>query len=212
MFNQGPLGIALVDRDLRITNANPALCEFIGCEQSQLVGATIESFVSPDDMAEATGLARQMSDGTISDYQFETRFITSAGGVVFGSVTASMIRNEQGAAVYGLRIVEDLSRRKRLERELVAHATTAGKLLASLTPREAEILELLATGHTASKMAEHLAVSVRTVESHMANAYRKLGVRSREDAAAELARLKLAVGDVQLTTGKQVGPIPRINQ
>ena len=55
--------------------------------------------------------------------------------MVFGNVTASLIRNEIGAALYGLRIVEDITKRKRLEHELASHATTAGKLLASLTPR-----------------------------------------------------------------------------
>jgi len=47
-------------------------------------------------------------------------------------------------------------------------------------------------------MAKRLSVSVRTVESHLANAYRKLGVRNREDAAAEFARLRSAVAGLQL--------------
>jgi DNA-binding CsgD family transcriptional regulator len=108
-----------------------------------------------------------------------------------------MIRNEFGVALYGLRIVEDITKRKRLEHEVASHATTAGKLLASLTPRETEVLELLSTAATASKMAEHLSVSVRTVETHLANAYRKLGVRSKEDAASEFERLTAAVAGLQ---------------
>jgi DNA-binding CsgD family transcriptional regulator len=137
-----------------------------------------------------------MSAGAIPSYQTETRFLTSRGDLVFGNVTASMIRNELGTPIYGLRIVEDVTKRKRLERELVSHATTAGKLLASLTPRETEVLELLGDAATASKMAEHLSVSVRTVETHLANAYRKLGVRTKEDAVAEFARLTDAVAGV----------------
>ena len=46
-------------------------------------------------------------------------------------------------------------------------------------------------------MAERLSVSVRTVESHVANSYRKLGVRTREDAAAEFARLSLAATELK---------------
>jgi DNA-binding NarL/FixJ family response regulator len=42
-------------------------------------------------------------------------------------------------------------------------------------------------------MAKRLSVSVRTVETHLANAYRKLGVRTKEDAADEFARLTDAV-------------------
>jgi DNA-binding CsgD family transcriptional regulator len=138
-----------------------------------------------------------MSEGTIPGYQTETRFIAKQGDIVFGNVTASMIRSEFGGPLYGLRIVEDITKRKRLEHEIVSHASTAGKLLASLTPRETEVLELLSTEATASKMAEHLSVSVRTVETHLANAYRKLGVRTKEDAATEFGRLTGAVAGLQ---------------
>ncbi len=196
VFNQGPLGIALVDLESRITTANRALCRFVGRRRTQMIGSTFESFTHPDDVEKDTELARQMSAGAIPSYQTETRFLTSRGDLVFGNVTASMIRNELGTPIYGLRIVEDVTKRKRLERELVSHATTAGKLLASLTPRETEVLELLGDAATASKMAEHLSVSVRTVETHLANAYRKLGVRTKEDAAAEFARLTDAVAGV----------------
>jgi PAS domain S-box-containing protein len=179
VFNQGPLGIALVDPDSRIVDANRALCRFVGRMRKELVGATFESFTYPDDVDKGTELDRLMSEGKIPSYQTETRFVREDGGMVFASVTASVIRDENGTLIYGLRIVEDITERKRLERELVAHARTAGKLLASLTPRETEIVELLCKGYTASKMAECLSLSVRTVESHLATSYRKLGVRTR---------------------------------
>ena len=131
----------------------------------------------------------------IAGYQSEAGFVTDVGDIAFADVTASVIRDEHGAPIYGLRIVEDITKRKHLERELVAHAATAGKLLASFTPRETEVLALLCEGHTAPKMAELLSVSARTVESHLANSYRKLGVRTREDAEAEFSRLTVAVAD-----------------
>ncbi len=197
VFNQGPLGIALVDLDSRIIDANRALCRFMGRAKQELVGSTLASFAHPEDQDKESELARQISAEMIFGYQTETRFLTDVGDVVFASVTASVIRGEQGAPVYGLRIVEDITKRKRLESELVAHAATAGKLLASFTPRETEILALLCEGYTASRIAVDLSLSVRTVESHLANGYRKLGVRTREDAVAEYTRLTLAVNDLK---------------
>jgi len=193
VFNQGPLGIALVDIDSNITNANRALCRFVGRRRKELVGAAFASFAYLDDLDKESDLAKKMAAGLISSYQTETRFVTTDGQVVFGNVTASVIRTELGIPMYGLRIVEDITKRKRLELELVAHASTASKLLASLTPRETEVLELLSDTCTASSLAERLSVSVRTVESHLANAYRKLGVRTKEDAMAEFARLRRAL-------------------
>jgi LuxR family transcriptional regulator, maltose regulon positive regulatory protein len=57
-----------------------------------------------------------------------------------------------------------------------------------LTGREAEVLGLLTQGCTNLEIAASLVVSVHTVERHLQNAYRKLGVRNRADAAAYMAR------------------------
>jgi two-component system response regulator NreC len=48
-----------------------------------------------------------------------------------------------------------------------------------LTPREIEVLRLIAQGHTNRQMADILSISIRTVESHRANLMNKLGLRSR---------------------------------
>jgi LuxR family transcriptional regulator, maltose regulon positive regulatory protein len=57
-----------------------------------------------------------------------------------------------------------------------------------LTDREAEILSLLTRGHTNLEIAAKLVVSVHTVERHLQNSYRKIGVRNRADASAYMAR------------------------
>lgn len=71
-------------------------------------------------------------------------------------------------------------------------AFTAGASVAGpttqLTAREREVLDLIAAGSSNSEAATQLALSVRTVERHLLNAYRKLGVRSRAEAAAAVSR------------------------
>lgn len=52
-----------------------------------------------------------------------------------------------------------------------------------LTPRETDVLRLLARGFTNPQIAEKLVLSVRTVESHRANITSKLGLRTRVDLA-----------------------------
>ena len=51
----------------------------------------------------------------------------------------------------------------------------------TLTPREREVLHLVAEGLTSSEIAARLFISPRTAESHRANLMRKLGLRSRTD-------------------------------
>jgi DNA-binding NarL/FixJ family response regulator len=48
-----------------------------------------------------------------------------------------------------------------------------------LTPRESEIVKLIAEGHTSREIGEILVISEKTVERHRANVLEKLGLRDR---------------------------------
>jgi DNA-binding NarL/FixJ family response regulator len=50
-----------------------------------------------------------------------------------------------------------------------------------LTPRELEVLKLVAEGHTSDEIADLLVISSRTVDRHRANMLEKLGMRDRVD-------------------------------
>jgi DNA-binding NarL/FixJ family response regulator len=58
-----------------------------------------------------------------------------------------------------------------------------GTLEALLSAREQDVLRLLAEGLTDREIATALAISPRTVESHVSSVLRKLGVRNRAEAA-----------------------------
>ncbi|MCE0767893.1 helix-turn-helix transcriptional regulator, partial [Pseudonocardia kujensis] len=58
---------------------------------------------------------------------------------------------------------------------------------AGLTPRQAEILELVAAGRTNTEIATQLVLSIRTVDHHVSAVLAKLGVASRREAAAYVA-------------------------
>jgi PAS domain S-box-containing protein len=60
--------------------------------------------------------------------------------------------------------------------------------IGNLTPRELEVGQLLALGHTNVEIAEILFLSVRTVEHHRSQVFRKLGVRSRAALVQKLSR------------------------
>ena len=52
-----------------------------------------------------------------------------------------------------------------------------------LTPREADVLELLQEGATNAQVAHALSIGVETVRTHARNIYRKLGISSRRELA-----------------------------
>ncbi len=74
----------------------------------------------------------------------------------------------------------------------------------SLTPREREVLHLVAEGLTSTEISRRLYISPRTAESHRANLMRKLGLRGRTD----LVRFAFQKGIVPLEgSGAAIGVV-----
>lgn len=69
-----------------------------------------------------------------------------------------------------------------------------------LTPREEQILQGLVNGETSKAIARTLEISIRTVETHKANVFKKLGVRTQAQAVS------LAVNSGLLDGGDQTDP------
>jgi DNA-binding CsgD family transcriptional regulator len=64
-----------------------------------------------------------------------------------------------------------------------------------LTPREKEVLVLVLEGKTSKEAGAALGLSTRTIEYHLGNIYKKLGVSSKMQAFREVRRLGLLATD-----------------
>jgi DNA-binding NarL/FixJ family response regulator len=82
-----------------------------------------------------------------------------------------------------------VARRHRVQLD---HSGETPTRLAALTPRERDVLEVLATGASNRAIAERLFISEKTVSVHVSNLLAKLGVSNRGEAAA-LAREQVAL-------------------
>jgi DNA-binding NarL/FixJ family response regulator len=70
-----------------------------------------------------------------------------------------------------------------------------------LTPREAEVLELLTDGRTNAQIAQRLTIGIETVRTHARNIYRKLGIGSRRELGSLRRRASIIDGE----HGKDLG-------
>ena len=80
-----------------------------------------------------------------------------------------------------------------LIREYLGRDQSGGAPESLLTPREEEIIKLVAEGYSSKQIAETLTISIKTVDRHRANILAKLGMRDR----LELAKYAIRVGLVE---------------
>jgi two-component system response regulator NreC len=115
-----------------------------------------------------------------------------AAGYIIKRAVESELVNAIRAAMQGDLYVHPAMTRALLPQSL-SPSTPAEEPVEPLTPRETEVLGLLAAGYTNREIAEELTLSVRTIESHRANLMGKLGLHSRVELvryAAEHGLLK----------------------
>jgi DNA-binding NarL/FixJ family response regulator len=85
------------------------------------------------------------------------------------------------------RIATDLARLAERYDDVAVAATPNPEVVAALTKAERRVAEAVAAGRTNREVADHLFVSVKTVDFHLQAIYRKLGVRSRTELAVLMA-------------------------
>ena len=120
----------------------------------------------------------------------------------FDAGAAGYLLKRSAASELGVAIATVLSGRKYLTplitsdalRASVPRSVTVPPTLGRLTPRQREVLQLVAEGHTAKDIAARLGISVKTVEFHKASIMDRLGVRT----ASELTKYAVAHGFTEL--------------
>ena len=102
-------------------------------------------------------------------------------------------------------ISRTMTRRVIVELRGTTHGSSASRpIKGPLTPREWEVMDLLALGHSPDHVADMLVVSLETVRSHLKNTLRKLDVHSRADAIVAVERLR----NPKQETAGQISDVP----
>src|SRR5688572_24980874 len=107
IFDDGPIGMALVGLDYRLVWVNAALCRLVGYTEEELTALTFPEITHPDDVDKDVQLAQRLFAGEINSFQIKKRFIKKDQQVVWVVLTASAIHDKQGKVAYGLGMVED---------------------------------------------------------------------------------------------------------
>jgi two-component system response regulator NreC len=130
------------------------------------------------------------------EYVFQVLRVGASGYVLKQSDSSEVLTAIRAALAGGSFLSPPISRAVIDDYVRRAEARGQGNDLDLLTPREREVLQLLAEGLSNREIAEQLSISVKTVETHRSNMMSKLGVSSK----TELVKYALRKGWASLET------------
>ena len=120
VFEQSALGIARLDRNARILDANAAFGQFFGRELPELSGHSIREFAVAEDAEGIVTLVAEALAGRSTASHRELRFVQADGKLTWGSLILSRTGSRRDLGL--IAVVQDVSERKALEAELLHQA------------------------------------------------------------------------------------------
>jgi diguanylate cyclase (GGDEF)-like protein/PAS domain S-box-containing protein len=116
LFDNAGIGVVLSDPDGTYVQANPAFCDMVGRREQELKALTFRDVTHAEDIPRHAGLLQEMIEARRDNYHLYERYVPTDGRTVWGSRTATAIRDTAGGALrFVVAVVEDVTEKKRLE-------------------------------------------------------------------------------------------------
>jgi PAS domain S-box-containing protein len=115
-YEHAAIGIAEVAPDLTFLRVNEAICAITGRTREDLLSGKLFRYTHADDTDADREAFRKQVAGELEFYSVEKRLIRRDGAVLWVSVRSSPVRSASGQLLYLVRVVQDITERKRAER------------------------------------------------------------------------------------------------
>ena len=145
IFEVTTIGIALLNKDGRMVEANPALQRMLGYSLSELVSQMFTVFIVPEDASRCKALFRELVHGIQDAYQVEKKYIRKDGQTAWGRLNISLIRGARVEDHLAVCMIEDITAQKQAEREIRTYQEQLRSVASELSLTEEQERRRLAT-------------------------------------------------------------------
>lgn len=118
-FEYAAASICLVGLDFRFQKVNNAFIEMLGYSENELKQMFITGITHPEDKTIGMDYAEQMLDLKIQIASFEKRYIKKDGGVIWGHVSMSLVRDVNDVPSFFVVQITDITKQKQAEKDLI---------------------------------------------------------------------------------------------
>jgi len=118
-MQHSPIGMALVAPNGHFLKVNEALSAIVGYTEKELLASDFQSITHPDDLDADLGQVQRVLAGQINTYHMEKRYIHKDGRFIWILLNVSLVRDDDGRALYFISQIQDITTRKQVIEELV---------------------------------------------------------------------------------------------
>jgi PAS domain S-box-containing protein len=119
IFQTAAAGMVVISPFKNILQVNPAFCTFTGYSEEELLSRSMLEITLPDDSDKISAMYDDLFSLKSRSVDCERRYLRKDGSIVWGHVSVACIFGGDGRPAYAIALVQDISRRKALEEQLL---------------------------------------------------------------------------------------------
>jgi len=114
LFEDAPLGIVVVDRNMKVVDVNDAYCQMLGYTEAEMMKRTIAEVTHPDDRQRDREFLPLLLSGEVPRYRAEKRYISKSGSIVWAEIVVTALLDKSGVSQYAFSMVQNVTDRRAL--------------------------------------------------------------------------------------------------
>jgi PAS domain S-box-containing protein len=137
LFDNAPIGVGEVTLSGQLVRVNRYFCQFVGYTADEVLSMDgMTDLLHPDDVEAHRAIRQRISAEEIDTYSADRRFVQKGGGVIWGEVQRSLVRDPAGRPLLYIDTVRDITAQREAEAEV---ATLTAELEGRVEQRTAEL-------------------------------------------------------------------------
>lgn len=122
IFEQAPVGMALIQSDSTMLEVNDSMCRFLQRTRESIVGQPLTQFCEPDHRGSLRKMVARIDQSPSEDAGLEIRYLRADGSRVWGKLSLARVHHQSAADALQVAVLEDVSEPRRLAGELAYQA------------------------------------------------------------------------------------------
>lgn len=117
-FDYANVGMCLMDLEGHLFRVNQHMCDMFGYSRDEFEGMNVNDITHPDFLVISPNYMKQALNGEVIDGEFQKKYIHKNGRIVWGQVSSSLVRDQEGQPQYFITYIRQINDIKQIEHEL----------------------------------------------------------------------------------------------